>query len=169
MYLRHTVLNRTKRSFYYQLTAYSRHSSNKLRNVLRRTSLKVFMFHNDFPVQPCVCWSRRSYKEELNIVWLAVWIRPSLANTRTEQERLICRDNSKCKNLERSELPLLSHGGTQNATFWCMLIIQTLFVWQIVLARPDSASNTFVIGSFILLQARVLACSERPICSDNRS
>lgn len=48
-------------------------------------------------------------KEELNIVWLAVWIRPSLANTRTEQERLICRDNSKCKNLERSELTLLSH------------------------------------------------------------
>lgn len=109
MYLRHTVLNRTKRSFYYQLTAYSRHSSNKLRNVLRRTSLKVFMFHNDFPVQPCVCWSRRLYKEELNIIWLAIWIRPSLANTRTEQERLICRDNSKCKNLERSELPLLSH------------------------------------------------------------
>ena len=146
MYLRHTVLIRTKRSFYYQLTAYSRHSCNKLRNVLRRTSLKVFMFHNDFPVQPCVCWSRRSYKEELNIVWLAVWIRPSLANTRTEQERLICRDNSKCKNLERSELPLLSH-----------------------VEDSDSASNTFVIGSFILLQARVLACSERPICSDNRS
>lgn len=163
------MLNRTKRSFYYQLTAYSRHSCNKLRNVLRWTSLKVFMFHNDFPVQPCVCWSRRSYKEELNIVWLAVWIRPSLANTRTEQERLICRDNSKCKNLERSELTLLSHVEESECNVLMHVNYSNAFCLTNCAGKPDSASNTFVIGSFILLQARVLACSERPICSDNRS